>query len=222
MERGYFVIDKQRRLQYQYIVTGLLLKNQTATLLIEIDKMTGKYTGNPDDYTAGGLLVTHADQGPEVGNHAADFVLQAQCGADITLYSQLALNKKGLVLVSFGGPSSDEAGPMFSDLLANLAEFKARGFGVVALDDSPPKKNMAFASSLGVVKRDIIFFTDRRGTVGRQYGLYRGAGCLSAGRHETAYLIIDKAGVIRYKHKGGMLENQSATLLAEIDKLSGS
>ena len=76
---------------------------------------------------------------------------------------------------------------------------------------------MNFAESLEVDGREIIFFYDQSGKTGKKYGVYTGSGVLNFGYHETAYFIIDKNGVIQYKHVGSALTNQTETLLDEID-----
>lgn len=219
LQRGYYVIDKNRKLHFQFVATGTLLDNQTGTLLMEVDKMTGNYTGNPDDYTSGGMLVSHEDDGNEVGNHAFDFGHQAQCGANLTLYRQLETHENGILLTFFDSTTSDDGIAMYTDLKENLDEFKSRGIGVIGLNDSKPSKNMEFAKSLDVDGREIIFFYDMNGRTGLKYDVYSGANIYNLGKHEIAYFIIDKEGVIQYKHTGSLLENQTDTLIGEIDAL---
>lgn len=217
LERGYFVIDKNRAIAYQYIVVGSVLANQTGTLLMEIDIMTGNYTGNPDDYTSGGVLVSHEDDGNDVGHHAYDFGLQAQCGATLTLYDQLKLQDNGIMIVFFRRPGTRDARVMFSEFMTDLESFNSRGVGILGISDSPPEDLMAFADDLGVEGREITFLYDRKGETGKQYGVYKGLGLGNLGRHKTAYFFIDADGVIQYKHTGSKLDNQN--LLDEIDTL---
>ena len=185
---------------------------------MEIDKMTGNYTGNSDDYTSGGLLESHDDEGNNVGNHAFDFGLQAQCGSNLTLYDQISFNKNGVVLIFFGDPTAKDAEAIFSDLKANIKKFKNRDIGLIAIDASAPAKNMTFAKKMEIEGREIIIFYDRNGIVGQKYDAYNGLGWFNFGNHKTAYYILDKDGVIQYKYVGNMLENQSETLIKEIDK----
>jgi len=217
--RGYYLINSNRELHFQYISTATLLENQTATLLMEVDKMTGHYTGNPEDYTAGGMLVTHDDDGNEPGDHAIDFGLQAQCGANLTLYNQLELSENGLILTFFDNTSSEEGIQMYSEFKANLDEFKSRGFGILGINDSLPAVNMDFATSLNVDGREIIFFYDKNGKTGETYGVYTGWKTYNWGKHDIAYFIVDKGGVITFKHTGSVLENQTDILIDQMDKL---
>ena len=197
LNRGYFVTDSKRKLFYHYISLATVLKNQTATLLMEVDKMTGQYNGKPETYSAGGILMQHADAGNDVGKHAIDFNLQAQCGANLTLYNMLKLHPNGIVLTFFEDTGSQEAINMFERYRNNLEAFQSRGFGVIGINDSPPETNMAFAKLLDIKGRDIIFFYDKNGKVGSKYNVYKGWGFFNSGSHKTAYLIIDSQGIIR-------------------------
>ncbi|MBT8338590.1 MAG: redoxin domain-containing protein, partial [Desulfatitalea sp.] len=144
---------------------------------------------------------------------------QAQCGANLTLYDQLDFQERGVVITFFKNTITKKNTAIFEEFKANLDQFQTRGIGVIGITDAPPEKNMTFAQSLGIEGREIIIFYDKNGKTGQDYGVYSGTGTLNLGYHETAYFLLNKEGVIQFKHTGSVLDAQTQTLLEEIDRM---
>jgi len=152
----------------------------------------------------------------DVGTIAPDFTLDATDGSKVTLSS--FRGKKNVVLFFFPKAFTGTCERQVSGHGADLEKFQklnAEVFGV-STDQSPSQA--AFAKHCGSVK--FLLLSDHRHQLVNAYGVARGEGSLS---NERAAFVVDRAGVIRYRHvepKPGEWAGTSGELEA-LTKLGG-
>jgi peroxiredoxin Q/BCP len=129
----------------------------------------------------------------EVGQPAPDFTLDAHDGSQVSLSS--FKGKKNVVVFFFPKAFTGTCERQVTGHGQDLQKFKeldAEVFGV-STDQSPSQA--AFAKQCGNVSFQLL--SDHRHKTVNAYGVARGEGALS---NERAAFVIDKQGVVRYKH----------------------
>ena len=129
----------------------------------------------------------------EVGQPAPDFTLDAHDGSKVSL-SEFKGKKNVVVFFfpkAFTGTCERQVTGHGQDL-SKFAELDAEVLGI-STDQSPSQA--AFAKACGNVNFKLL--SDHRHKTVNAYGVARAEGALS---NERAAFVIDKQGVVRYKH----------------------
>lgn len=150
---------------------------------------------------------------PNVGDRAPDFTLKSTSG-DMVSLGQFKAQKNVLLAffpLAFTGVCTAENCAFSED----YSKFESRGTVVLPISvDSTPTHNEFRAKH----KMTHHMLSDFKREVGRAYGVLDEEKFF----HRRAYVLIDRQGVIRWKHVEAELghRREDEELLAQIDKLS--
>ena len=150
---------------------------------------------------------------PRVGDPAPDFTLASTAGAEVTLSS--FRGEANVLLAFFPLAFTSTCAAELCDFTTDLAQFEGvdtKVFGV-SVDSIPALKAFQAQSDIGV---DLL--SDFTRDVCRAYGTLMEATFFS----RRAYVIIDKAGVVRWTFTESDLghKRDNAELLTELGKLA--
>ena len=129
----------------------------------------------------------------EVGQPAPDFTLDAHDGSQVTLSS--FKGKQNVVLFFFPKAFTGTCERQVTGHGRDLAKFQELGAEVFGVSTDQSPSQAAFAKQCGDV--NVRLLSDHRHRVVNLYGVARPEGSLS---NERAGFVIDRQGVIRYRH----------------------
>ncbi|HEV8633627.1 MAG TPA: peroxiredoxin [Chloroflexota bacterium] len=129
----------------------------------------------------------------EVGQPAPDFTLDAHDGSQVTLSS--FKGKKNVVLFFFPKAFTGTCERQVSGHGQDLAKFQELGAEVFGVSTDQSPSQAAFAKQCGDVTFRLL--SDHRHRVVNLYGVARPEGSLS---NERAGFVIDREGIVRYRH----------------------
>ncbi len=143
--------------------------------------------------------------GPELGEKAPDFTLESTAGA-VSLGERLA--KSAVLLVFYPGDDTPVCTRQLCDYRDNLSVFEGLGVDVLALNTQSLDSHRAFAE-----KHDLPFpiLADEDGAVCKAYGA---TGLL--GMTKRALFLIDRGGIVRYRHVDFPMFRRKASELEDI------
>lgn len=130
----------------------------------------------------------------DVGQKAPDFTLPATTGQDVSL-SQLTGQGKNVVVFFFPKAFTGTCERQVSGHAADFDKFKELNAEVVGISTDQTPAQQAFAKQCGNEKFPLL--SDNRFKVVMQYGVGKAEGGLP---NDRAGFVIDKQGVIRWKH----------------------
>lgn len=129
----------------------------------------------------------------EVGQPAPDFTLDAHDGSQVTLSG--FKGKKNVVLFFFPKAFTGTCERQVTGHGQDLAKFRELGAEVLGISTDQSPSQAAFAKQCGNVNFPLL--SDHRHRVVNLYGVARPEGSLS---NERAAFVIDREGVVRYRH----------------------
>lgn len=147
----------------------------------------------------------------EVGQAAPDFTLDAHDGGQVSLSS--FKGQKNVVLFFFPKAFTGTCERQVTGHGQDLSKFQALNAEVLGVSTDQSPSQAAFAKQCGSVSFKLL--SDHRHKVVNQYGVARGEGSLS---NERAVFVIDKQGIVRFKHVEPKPGEWSGTQ-AELDAL---
>lgn len=130
--------------------------------------------------------------------------------------------KKGTVLVLYRSAKwCPYCQAQLKELKAAQAELGARGYNIVGLSYDSPETLATFASKTGI---SYTLLSDEKSAMIDALGLRDpayAAGSFAAGVPKSSTLILDKAGVVRWKTVASdyKVRPQNATIIAAVDAL---
>ncbi len=149
---------------------------------------------------------------PRVGDPAPDFTLPSTAGADVTL--SWLRGESNVVLAFFPLAFTSVCTAELCDFTQDFSQFEdvdAKVFGV-SVDSVPALKAFQAKHDIGI---DLL--SDFKREVCRSYGTLMEDTFFS----RRAYVVIDKAGIVRWTFAEGVLAHKrdNAELLTELGKL---
>ena len=129
----------------------------------------------------------------EVGQPAPDFTLDAHDGSQVTLSS--FKGQKNVVVFFFPKAFTGTCERQVTGHGQDLQKFADLGAEVLGISTDQGPSQAAFAKACGNVNFKLL--SDHRHKVVNQFGVARPEGGLS---NERAAFVIDKQGIVRYKH----------------------
>ncbi len=127
----------------------------------------------------------------EVGQPAPDFRLRGPGGQFVTLSEYRG--KRNVVLAFYPLAFSPVCSHQLPDLQARLSRFREHEAEVLGISVDSHYANEEFARQLGV---SFPLLSDLRHEAGERYGVMRADAPIT----ERAIFVVDKQGVVRYKH----------------------
>jgi peroxiredoxin len=146
----------------------------------------------------------------EVGQQAPDFTLDGSQGK-VTLSQYRGTNN---VLIAFyPGDFTPVCTKEMTCFVEDWSQFQSKDAVILGISSGSVDSKNRFAQSLGA-QFPLLSDTDKR--VASQYGV---SGLLGVGR---AYFVVDKQGIVRYKHVEGLplFKREDSELLAALSGLS--
>lgn len=124
-----------------------------------------------------------------IGDKAPDFIMKDQHDKDVRLADY---HGKKVLLAFYVADWSPVCGPEMTCFKDDMSELKNLGIDVIGISVDSVWSHKAWAHQLGI---DFPILSDFKRDVSRIYGLLR-----QEGFSERAYLILDKHGIVKWKH----------------------
>ena len=127
----------------------------------------------------------------EVGQKAPDFSLESHLDTEIKLSDYLG--KKNVVLVFYPLDFSPVCSNQLPEYSSRKTEIEALGAEIIGINRDSNYAHKAWAKEFGI---EVTLTADMKGEVARKYDVY----LEDAGISNRAVFIIDKEGILRFKH----------------------
>ena len=152
---------------------------------------------------------------PSVGEPAPTFTLRSHQGGEISLED--FRGNKHVVLVFYPMDFSGVCSNQLPEYSSHQRQFEARGAVVLGVNRDSVHTHRAWARAFGI---ELPLLADMTGAAARSYGVWNA----EAGFSERAVFLIDRRGILRYRHVEDTIDDftvHAADVLTEIDMLEG-